>query len=287
MPELPEVETIVRELQPRLQGREVVQATVWDELLVRFPGISEFQKRLLRRIDSVSRRGKYIVINMENRLTWLIHLRMTGKLLVQQPDDTRHLRAKFCLDDGSGLWYVDMRRFGDMWGFYPGEDACLGGFASLGPEPLESGFSAQWLQQQGVRRNIAIKSLLLDQKVVAGLGNIYADEALFVAGINPGMQASSLSQDQYVALTGAIKDVITAAVEARGTTFRDYRTADGQSGSYQQRLLVYARKGQDCCRCGAALAGLRLGGRSTVFCPHCQPGEQEVCEGTAEEEGCG
>ena len=272
MPELPEVETIVRELQPRLQGRTIVQACVWDELLVRFPSTVEFQKRLLRRIESVGRRGKYIVMNLEGQLTWLIHLRMTGQLLVRQPEDTPHLRARFDMDDGSWLWYLDVRRFGDMWAFLPGEDARLGGFVALGPEPLGPEFSGQWLYQRGRCRRIPLKCLLLDQKVVAGLGNIYADEALFVAGINPCLPASALAPEHYEALAQAIKGVIAAAVKSRGTTFRDYRTADGKSGDYQQRLSVYGRKGQHCRRCGDLLTGTTLAGRSTVFCPRCQPG---------------
>lgn len=271
MPELPEVETIVTDLRPRLQGRKVLRAEVSDPLLVRFPPKGQFEARLPgRAIEAISRRGKYIVIGLEGRLTWLIHLRMTGRLLLALPPGEAHARARFDLAGGSVLWYCDLRRFGDMWAWFPGEDANLGGFLHLGPEPLSSDFSARWLCSVAATRRTAVKNLLLDQRVVAGLGNIYADEALFAAGIHPGTPSNSLSLRQYKALCQAVKDVLQAAIQGRGTTFKDYRNGLGAAGGYQHSLQVYGRRGQLCLCCKTPLAGCKIGGRSTVYCPHCQ-----------------
>lgn len=271
MPELPEVETIVNDLRPRLLGRRVETARVLDQLLIRFPRPREFTSRLVgRTIHSLSRRGKYIVIGMDCHLTWLVHLRMTGRMLLALSPGERYVRARFKFDDGTVLWYCDLRRFGDMWAWHPGEDACLGGYLLLGPEPLDSGFSPRSLQDAAAKRRTAVKNLLLDQRVVAGLGNIYADEALFAAGIHPNTPAYALTRRQCEKLCRGVQEVLLAAIEGRGTTFRDYRSGRGDAGRYQHSLRVYGRRGQPCVRCGTLLEGRKIGGRSTVFCPVCQ-----------------
>jgi len=271
MPELPEVETIVRDLAPHLCGRRIIGVEVWDPLLVRFPGREDFNRRLTGRIiHSLSRRGKYIVAKLDRALTLLIHLRMTGRLLTQLPPGERHKRAAFGLDDGSTLWYCDLRRFGDMWAFWPGEEGNLGGYGELGPEPLSSQFSPPWLVQRLSGRKAPIKSLLLDQRIVAGLGNIYVDEALFGAGISPGRAGGSLDSADIDNLTAAVKLVLERAIQGRGTTFRDYRSGLGTAGEYQHQLQVYGRAGQSCSQCGSLLAKMRVGGRTTVYCAHCQ-----------------
>jgi formamidopyrimidine-DNA glycosylase len=271
MPELPEVETIVRDLAPRLTGRMIVGVQVWDPLLVRFPQGEDFNRRLTGRIiRSVTRRGKYILATLSGGLTLLVHLRMTGRLLTKLPQGERRQRAAFDLDDGSRLWYCDLRRFGDMWAFWPGEEDQLGGFVDLGPEPLAADFNADWLRDRFTKRKAPVKSLLLDQSLVAGLGNIYVDESLFEAGIHPGRTGASLSSKECRALAAAVKDVIARAIQGRGTTFRDYRSGLGTAGEYQHQLQVYGRAGQPCPGCGELLLKRRIGGRTTVFCPHCQ-----------------
>lgn len=271
MPELPEVETIVRDLAPLLSHRQIVGVQVWDPLLVRFPQGEDFNRRLTGRIiRKLTRRGKYIVANLSGALTLLVHLRMTGRLLTSLPPGEKYQRAVFDLDDGTRLWYCDLRRFGDMWAFWPGEEEHLGGFCQLGPEPLSPEFSRQWLVGKFAARKAPVKALLLDQRIVAGLGNIYVDEALFQAGIHPGRRGNSLSKDECRALATAVKGVITQAIQGRGTTFRDYRSGLGTVGEYQQQLQVYGRAGQPCLGCGDLLFKMRIGGRTTVYCPHCQ-----------------
>lgn len=271
MPELPEVETIVGDLAPKLTNRQIIGVQVWDPLLIRFPGDEDFHRRLTGRIiRRLSRRGKYIVFSLTADLTLLVHLRMTGRLLTKLPEGERHQRAVFDLDDGTRLWYCDLRRFGDMWAFWSGEEDSLGGYTRLGPEPLSSALDGAWLNSRFVHRKAAVKALLLDQAVVAGLGNIYVDEALFGAGIDPCRPAGSLSAGECCTLAGAVKTVITQAIQGRGTTFRDYRSGLGTAGKYQDQLQVYGRGGLPCLRCGDVLLKMRTGGRTTVYCPNCQ-----------------
>lgn len=271
MPELPEVETIVNDLRPVLEGRQIIGLHVNDPLLVRFPQREDFHRRLMGRIIiALTRRGKYIAGQLNGGLTWLIHLRMTGRLLTGLTPGEKYQRARFNFDDGSELWYCDLRRFGDMWAFWPGEEEHLGGFVSLGPEPLSGEFNRRWLSRALAGRKASIKALLLNQAIVAGLGNIYVDEALFRAGIFPGASGGSLSDDQCDSLVVAVKEVLSAAIEGRGTTFRDYRSGLGTAGLFQDRLQVYGRGGLPCLICGSALEKVREGGRTTVYCPRCQ-----------------
>ena len=200
----------------------------------------------------------------------MVHLRMTGRLLMDLPPGEKHQRAQFKLDDGSSLWYCDLRRFGDMWAFWQDEESSLGGYRNLGPEPLAADFDPAWLLSKISARKAPIKGLLLDQTIVAGLGNIYVDEALFLAGIFPGRPGGSLTPEECQSLTASIKEVIHQAIIGRGTTFRDYRSGLGTAGLYQQQLKVYGRSGQPCSICGDALARIRSGGRTTVYCPNCQ-----------------
>lgn len=271
MPELPEVETIVSDLAPLLTGARIIRAQVWDPRLVRFPGAEDFNRRLTGRIiRGMRRRGKYVVIELDQGLTWLVHLRMTGRLLTRLEPGERHLRAQFTMDNGICLSYCDLRRFGDMWAFFPGEEEHLGGFQTLGPEPLGTEFNPDWLLTAFAGRKAAVKALLLNQCIVAGLGNIYADEALFLAGIHPGRQGCSLTAEECGTLAESVKTVIRGAISGRGTTFRDYRSGLGTRGNYQQRLQVYGRAGEPCARCGETLERMRVGGRTSVFCPQCQ-----------------
>lgn len=271
MPELPEVETIVNDLRPFLEGRRIVRVQVWDPLLLRFPGQEDFSRRLLGRVvTGLARRGKYIVISLSGGLTWLVHLRMTGRLLTALAEGERHQRAQLCLDDGTSLWYCDLRRFGDMWAFWAGEEEHLGGYVNLGPEPLSADFNWDWLRKVLAGRKAPVKALLLDQEVVAGLGNIYVDEALFRAGIYPGSPGGNITETQCRVLVTAVKDVISSAICGRGTTFRDYRSGLGTAGQYQGQLQVYGRAGEPCLECGTTLEKFRAAGRTTVHCPNCQ-----------------
>lgn len=272
MPELPEVETIAADLRPQLVGARFVAGHIlWPATLAE-PTPDLLNARLAgRQVLDVGRRGKYLLIHLDPAAALIFHLRMTGRLDVV-PDGAAilagpHLRAWFALADGRRLAFTDTRKFGRIWLV---EDAgrVVG---ELGPEPLDRLFTPEVLQQRLAGRRTAIKALLLDQTVIAGVGNIYADEALFVAGIHPLRPAASLSAAEIGRLCEAIRLVLRESVEARGTLLRDYRTPYGQDGAYQNRLRVYRQAGQPCPRCGTRIERIRVTQRSTHFCPRCQP----------------
>lgn len=271
MPELPEVETVARGLRAPLIGRSIVSVTVsWPRTIAR-PDVDEFVSRIVGcRVVSVDRRGKYIVITL-NQGHILIHLKMSGRLLVLSagiPPDP-HVRLCFRLDDGRQLHFRDVRKFGRVyWVDDPAQVT-----AGLGPEPLSADFTLDQFRRLLARRSGRLKSLLLNQEFVAGLGNIYADEALFSARLHPLRRADSLTPEEQESLHGAIRSVLGQAVLSRGTTLDDggYVDADGQPGGFQGRIAVYGRGGELCLRCQTPVERIVVGGRSTHFCPSCQP----------------
>jgi len=271
MPELPEVETIARGLSPLLAGRRVTSLDVLDSRV--FPGDAaafrrEFAGRL---ITGVSRRAKLCLVEVEGERHIAFHLKMTGRLLVPDPgmEPPRHLRVRMELDDGRALHFADMRRFGLCLGFGPGELLEWDFFRRLGPEPLD--MSGAEFRRAMAGRQGRVKTLLLNQEVIAGIGNIYADEALFKARINPLTRADALTPKNLDRLLGAIQDVLKRAISAGGSTIRDYRTAEGVAGSFQWSFKVYGRAGLPCPVCGGRLAAAKVGGRTSTFCPRCQP----------------
>ena len=237
MPELPEVETIRRDLLPILRGRAFTSFWVSPDALrlVLSPSPADFARLLPgKRIDDISRRGKFLVFHLSDGLYLVVHLRMTGALLHRPPGapPDRYVRAVLSLDDGSELRFSDLRKFGAFW-LVPDTSPVLG---RLGPEPLEGGLTPSLLRELTARRRAPIKSLLLDQRALAGLGNIYADEALFAAGLHPQRPASSLSDGEVERLHGAIRRVLTVALDDRGASFSDYVDASGQEGRHQFRV---------------------------------------------------
>jgi formamidopyrimidine-DNA glycosylase len=272
MPELPEVETFATDLRPQLVGRRITAAHIlWSRTLAE-PDVPELTARLAgQKIDRVGRRGKFLVLALESGDSLLVHLRMTGRLQIV-PDESPelagpHVRAWFELDDGRVLNFTDPRKFGRIW---LTEDLTRV-VGKLGPEPLAWDFSAEILAERLGRRRGAIKALLLNQEIVAGLGNIYADEALFLAGIHPLRSGASLTSGEIERLHAAIRQVLGEAIGERGTTLRDYRPPYGQIGAYQNELRVYQKTGQPCPRCGTPIQRIRVTQRSTHYCPHCQP----------------
>lgn len=275
MPELPEVETIRRDLEGRLTGRRFTAVRIppdWGKPVPVIKGIDEARFRegvIGARVEGVERRGKYLAFRLDNGLQLAVHLRMTGSLLHRPagagPD--RFLRATLALDDGTELRFADMRKFGGLWLVEDVADAVAG---DLGPEPLSEGFTESVLAGALRGRKAPVKAVLLDQRRVAGIGNIYADEACFAAGIDPRRPAGSLSPEEVAALHAAVRKVLLFGVESRGASFRDYQDADGNSGSMQMHVQVFRRNGKPCYACGAAIERVRLGGRSTHFCPKCQ-----------------
>ena len=271
MPELPEVETIRRDLTARIVGRTVAEAWVSPNApkLVQGEPAAAFCLRLGgRRIEELDRRGKYLLIRLEGGLTWIVHLRMTGGIIHARggcPEE-RFLRARFRLDDGSHLCYVDLRKLGTMW-LVDDESTVVG---KLGPEPLGEAFGPRELHRLLSRRSAPVKAVLLDQEAVAGIGNIYADEALFEAGIRPAKAAKALSRRAAERLHWAVRKVLIEALQDRGSSFRDYVDAEGEQGMHQLRVKEFRRTGEHCYVCGTAIKRVTVGGRSTHYCPKCQ-----------------
>ena len=268
VPELPEVETVVRDLRQALVGQIVREVEIYWDGSVATPCPDEFRAGLRgQRVLDVQRRGKFIVVGLQ-RGHLLVHLRMTGQLLLTGAHETcqgRHLRIALTLD-GKRLLFSDQRKFGRM--YLVQDPAAV--LAGLGPEPLEGGFTAERLARAAARRRVAIKSLLLDQRVLAGVGNIYADEALHAAGIAPQRQACTLDPAEVTRLHAAIRAELERAIGNRGTTLSDYRDANGQAGQHSAHLRVHGRAGEPCERCGCAVQRVRIGGRSSYYCPRCQ-----------------
>lgn len=270
MPELPEVETTRRGVEPLIQGC-VIDHVVLRTPKLRWPLDPQLSTILSEQtLTAVSRRAKYLLLHLD-RGRLLLHLGMTGNLRVV-PADTpveKHDHVDIVFTDGSCLRFTDPRRFGAvLW--LPeaeGEHALL---SKLGPEPLSDEFDGAYLHERAKRRKLAVKPFIMDQQVVVGVGNIYASEALFMAGIRPDREAGRISVERYARLAGAIKVVLQAALAAGGTTFSDFRQVDGKPGYFKQELQVYGREGKACLQCGAAIRSLRLGQRSTYFCRHCQ-----------------
>jgi formamidopyrimidine-DNA glycosylase len=276
MPELPEVETIRRQLEPRVVGRAIADAQVLDSLWCVPRAPAEVESGLRRqRIGGVGRRGKYLVVELESERFLLMHLRMTGNLLwigsPESSDELPHLRVRLVLDDGARLLFVDMRRFGTGV-VLDGRDAFdhyLG--SRLGPEPLDRSFTAELLGRAARGRKAPVKAFLLDQRRVAGVGNIYADEALFRARIHPLRPAGKLRRAEIARLHGGIIEALEAGIARQGASIDRYRDSNGQRGSMQDEFLVYSRDGELCVRCGRPIVKMVTAGRGTYVCRHCQP----------------
>ena len=273
MPELPEVETVRRRLEPVLTGRRFERVEITDPRLVRPHEPDEVAAELQgERVASVERRGKYLILRFETDRVLLIHLRMTGSLRHSAAGlaDDPHRRALVRLDDGSDVAYRDVRRFGTWLLLEPGElDAYLA--PRLGEEPLGAPFTAARLGQLLARRRAPVKAALLDQRTLAGMGNIYVDEALWRAKIHPLRPAESLEPNELRRLHRAVRTSLEHGLARQGSTLRDYQLPDGGSGSMQHEFKVYGRGGDPCDRCGTPIAKIRVAGRGTWFCPACQP----------------
>jgi len=271
MPELPEVETITRKLRPILTGRAIEHVEVLWARTVDRPDLETFIAALTgARVQSIGRRGKYIQMALDTAQTFFVHLRMSGKFVVRDDgvDEDKHTRARLWIDDGTLVCYVDPRKFGRFYLVDDPRDVV----GHLGPEPLSAAFSADWLGEHLANRRGEIKRLLLDQRFLAGLGNIYVSEALWHARIDPRRIAGTLDEHETRRLHNAIVASLAAGIENGGTSLgdRQYVYPDGQLGRHQEQLRVYDRAGDQCPRCGYALERIVQGQRSTYFCPVCQ-----------------
>jgi formamidopyrimidine-DNA glycosylase len=276
MPELPEVETIRRQLAPELERRVVELLEVLDPRWCEPAPPAGLDAAVRgRRIERVGRRGKYLVLELEGDVHLVMHLRMTGNLLIAGPDRSRpeppHLRVRLALDSGRRLLFCDVRRFGTGVVLL-GSDARDAYFtARLGVEPLAPEFTTDALRALARGRKAPVKAFLLTQERIAGVGNIYADEALFRAGIHPLRAVGTLRRRQLESLRRALIEALEAGIDAGGATIDDFRNADGARGSFQDRFLVHRREGEPCPRCGRAIRKLRAAGRGTYVCERCQP----------------
>jgi formamidopyrimidine-DNA glycosylase len=272
MPELPEVETVRSSLEPVLAGRRFERVEIADGRLTRPEPPDAVAAELTgEEVAAVRRRGKYLIVEFASGRHLLVHLRMTGGFEHPvAPASDPHRRAVVTLDDGSGIAYRDVRRFGTWLLLEPGE---LGAYldARIGGEPLESAFTTAAFARGLAGRRAPIKGALLDQKAVAGVGNIYADEALWYARIHPLRPAGELAPEEVAELRRAVRKALRLGIARQGATLRDYRAPNGSEGSMQEEFRVYGRGGEPCDRCGTPIAKTRVAGRGTWFCPTCQP----------------
>ncbi len=273
MPELPEVETVRRQLAPALTGARIRQAVILDPRLVR-PFAPDLVAAEIEgeRVTAVDRRGKYLIFRFESGRALLVHLRMTGSFRIPpagaEADHDPHRRAVLRLDNGVDVTYRDVRRFGTWELFEVGE---LGPHlaAKVGPEPLGT-FSARKLADRLATRRTSLKAALLDQRTVAGLGNIYVDEALWHARLHPLQPARELRHNEVERLHRAMRKVLRRGIERQGASLRDYATPTGEPGGMQHEFHAYGRGGDPCDRCGTPIAKTRVAGRGTSYCPRCQ-----------------
>ena len=268
MPELPEVETTLRGVAPNLLNRRIIAFDIREPRL-RWP--VELPPEICgKRILRLTRRAKYLLLHLDAGAL-ILHLGMSGHLRIVSGNEppARHDHLDILLDHGLALRLTDPRRFGSLhWQPHPVEDHWL--LRNLGVEPLSEAFTGDYLHARSRGRRAAVKNFLMDSHIVAGIGNIYANEALFKAGVRPRTAAGRLSRPRYRKVVAATRETLSAAIELGGTTLRDFVGSDGKPGYFANELFVYGREGKPCRRCGSILKGLRVGQRSTAYCPDCQ-----------------
>src|SRR5215211_8386404 len=272
MPELPEVETIRRHLAPQVEGRVLARLEVLDERWCRPLTGEEIAAACDgRRVERLGRRGKYLIWELEDDVHLMLHLRMTGTLLLDPPAPPPHARVRFALDDGRELIFDDPRRFGTGELALGGEARDAFFAARLGVEPFGADFTSAHLYALTRVSRAPIKAFLLDQRKVAGVGNIYADEALFRAGVHPLRPANRLTRKQVAALRDGVVASLAEGLAAKGASIDDFRHPDGEQGAFQERFLIHLREGEPCLVCERPVRKLRAAGRGTYVCERCQP----------------
>lgn len=274
MPELPEVETIRRVLEPQIKGLTITLVTVDRPEVISHPSTEEFCQALTgQTIDTMTRRGKFLSVLLDSGDYFVLHLRMTGCLLLTPADypAEKHTHIVFHLSSGDELRFSDTRRFGRFWLFHKGESDTYSGMDKLGLEPFDGSLTADHLQRHFGKRKKAIKECLLDQSVIAGIGNIYSDEILFASGIYPARHAKGMTHAEWERLAIAISERLAYFIEKNALTPEEYLESKGQDYRNTPFLQVYGHGGEPCPICGAVLCRMTVGGRSSVYCPACQP----------------
>ncbi len=275
MPELPEVETLRRGLAKALAGDAIVQVEVLRDQSIAYPGVEKFGSSLPgHKFKAVDRRGKYLLMELDGGVGLACHLRMSGRLLVREAQskaEPKFLRVRFLLASGRELHFEDMRVFGRLWFKPKGKtfEDIIPTLQKLGAEPLDV-LTGKHLLDAFKGKKQAVKTALLDQHILAGVGNIYADESLFLSGIHPTVAAGKLTSGQLKPLVENIRQVLTQAIKSGGSSLRDYTDSSGVNGNYQKQSWVYGREGKPCRKCKTSIERIRLNGRSSHFCPRCQ-----------------
>ena len=272
MPEMPEVETVRRTLLPLIKGKTIKEVTVWYPKIITGDA-KEFKQQLVgKKITTIDRYAKYLLIRLSGNLTVVSHLRMEGKyrLVKINTKKDKHDHVQIVFSDNSALRYNDVRKFGRMQLIKTGTEKEKTGISKLGAEPNSAAFTISYLQNGLARKKKNIKNTLLDQSVVAGLGNIYVDEVLWETKIHPLSQANTIPAERVAQLHDNINSLIELAIAERGTTIHTYLDANGKTGGFQKMLQVYGHKGEPCVRCGTPLEKIKVNGRGTTFCPKCQ-----------------
>lgn len=267
MPELPEVETIKNALAPIIVGQSVVDVELFWQKALSKPSPDEFRRELIgQTLEGIRRRGKYFLFDLSDGKTMILHLKMTGALLFETNSDQKHITAIFRLN-GTNLYFIDQRKFGSLWLVKDEQEV----IAKLGPEPLNGDFTPKILRDVTSRHGIPIKALLCDQHAIAGVGNMYADEALFAARIHPFKIAKDLSVSEINGLHNSIIEVLERGIRHNGASISSYCLPDGTKGMAHTQFRVAHRLGKDCLICGSSITRIKIRGRGTYFCPKCQP----------------
>lgn len=273
MPELPEVETIKQVIEPQIQGLRIIKVIINRPEVTAYPTADIFEKRIAGQVFSgMSRRGKFLIIQLDSGDEMILHLRMTGRLLLAPHDymQEKHTHIIFQLNNGLELRFSDMRRFGRFWLLQQGETDTYTGITKLGSEPFDSDFSAEYLKAHMGKRKKAIKTCLLDQNIVAGIGNIYSDEILFTAKIYPARPANSLKAQDWNSLAKTIPERLSYFIEKNKISAKEYLESRGQEYRNTPFLQVYGQENNPCPVCGTKLCRMVIGGRSSIYCPACQ-----------------
>ena len=284
MPELPEVETIRRSLLPILTGKRIKNVEILNPVVIESQNPQAFIELAGAEITDINRRGKYLLFAIEHQQQSLImvaHMRMTGKLLYDSKirDLAKHEHVRFIFDDDSQLAFEDVRRFGRLWLVDKDALGDVGGLNTLALEPLDDDFTVEYLSENlKHKKKSTVKGTLLDQHIVAGLGNIYVDEVLYAAGVHPERKTATLTAKEIADLVAAMKRILNTAIENRGTTFRDYVDGNNEKGDMQNFLQIFLKEGEPCPKCGAVIERIKVVGRSSYFCPSCQCLEQNTQE---------
>ena len=272
MPELPEVETVRNGLKDKILGRIIKDVVVRHDGIIEYPSVLEFVSKIKnQKINDIDRYGKWLIFVLDD-YCMLSHLRMEGKYFIRDCDMAygKHEHVSFKLDDNSELRYMDVRKFGKMHLIPKDKIKEIGPLVELGLEPWDEGLDVNYLKDKYKKKRLPIKSVLLDQSIIVGIGNIYADEILFLAGINPYVRAMDLSDRDILNIIKYTKMVLENAIKEGGTTIRSYSSVNGIHGLFQQKLNVHSKEGEKCLRCGNTIIKVKIGGRGTYYCDNCQ-----------------